>query len=148
MKNRHHARSYKVCWKQTPKATLWNIFFPRVVLDQGSQTCGTLDASVRSATNSKKLEILIKFNLIWDLLLEFCGTQRLFFHQNAEHFVFGMWPSDQFEFETLVLDQCCPTKMLLSPHSPLVATEPLLPPQLREICYKIPIINQPYLNNL
>jgi hypothetical protein len=58
--------------------------------------CGPRTCSVQKRT---ELLTLIKFSLFlelfYDLFNVFPITQR-----PAEHFLFGMWPSDQFELET------------------------------------------------
>jgi hypothetical protein len=83
-------------------------------IEQGSQTrgpraaCGLPDALVRPA-NTSKHDKSLKFDQIKLYLrafLAFCGPQKLFSYKlgPAEHFFSRMWPSNQFEFETLGIE--------------------------------------------
>ncbi len=68
----------------------------KYALVQGSQTRGP---------RISKPEKSVNFSIIWDLFKFFCDPQKLFSIKlrPAEHYSFGMWSSDQFEFETLAL---------------------------------------------
>ncbi len=94
------------------------------VINQGSQTrgpraaCGPTDAFVRPANTSKKYQ---EYN-IWSNLAIFEGFSCIL--RPAENFISRMWPSNQFEFETLVLNN---TNIKRSNYSQSWANDLLLP---------------------
>ncbi len=110
--NKHLRRKNFVLW------TFFSYFFPKsfriYILDQGSQTrgpqatCGPPDAFVRPRNTSKNAKSIMfdQIKLILRAFLVYCGPQKLFSYKlrPADHSISRMWPSDQFEFETPVLD--------------------------------------------